>query len=187
MPVRPTQPHWLHDLKETEGLPRERAFAAMMAEWHVPIYSFLRNMLGEHDDAADATQESFIQVLRSISSFRGESKFSTWLYTIARRKGLDALRTRKQLAMRQAHPDALHWELKLQSDPYFDGEDLERKLHAAVQALPSRQREVFILRYFQALPYAEIAELTGTTEGAAKASFFHAKSKIQNELIAHAE
>lgn len=187
MPVFPSQPHWLHDLKDAVGLPRERAYAAMMAEWHVPIYSFLRSMLGDHDDAADATQDCFIQVLRSISGFRGESKFSTWLYTIARRKGLDALRSRKQLAMRQAHPDALHWESKLHADPYFDGDDLERKLHAAVQALPERQREVFILRYFQALPYADIAQLTGTTEGAAKASFFHAKGKIQNEMIADAD
>lgn len=187
MPASATQPHWLQDLQTSEGLRRERAYAAMMAEWHMPVYSFLRSMLGDHDDAADATQDCFIQVLRSISGFRGESKFSTWLYTIARRKGLDALRSRKQLALRHAHPDAFHWESKLQSDPYFDGDDLERKLHAAVQSLPARQREVFVLRYFQALPYAEIAELTGTSEGAAKASFFHAKGKIQNELIAHAD
>lgn len=187
MPVPPPQPHWLSDLKDAAGLPRERAYTAMMAEWHVPVYSYLRAMLGEHEDAADATQDCFIQVLRSISGFRGESKFSTWLYTIARRKGLDALRSRKQLAMRKAHPDTQHWESKLHADPYFDGDDLERKLHAAVQALPERQREVFILRYFQSLPYADVAKLTGTTEGAAKASFFHAKGKIKNKLIEHAD
>ena len=182
MPNAHTQPDWLCDLKDATGLERERAFAAMMRAWHVPIYSFLRGMLNEHEDAADATQEAFVQVLRSIDTFRGEAKFSTWLYTIARRKGLDALRSRKQLSLRRAHPNAAHWEARLEADPFFDGDEAERKLHAALQLLPARQREVFTLRYFQEMAYADIAELTGTSEGAAKASYFHAKNKVQAHL-----
>jgi RNA polymerase sigma-70 factor (ECF subfamily) len=183
MHVAKPQPDWLKDLAEAEGLRRERAFAAMMQAWHVPIYSYLRTMLNEHDDAADATQETFIQVVRSINAFRGEAKFSTWLYTIARRKGLDALRSRKQRSLRNAHPDASDWEERLEADPFFDGDDAERQLHAALQLLPARQREVFTLRYFQEMAYADIAELTGTSEGAAKASYFHAKNKVQSHLI----
>ena len=176
------QPDWLEDLVHATGLKREQAFAAMMGAWHVPIYSFLRSMLNEHDDAADATQETFLQVFRSIDTFRGEAKFSTWLYTIARRKGLDALRSRKQLALRHAHADASDWEARLEADPFFDGDQAERKLHAALQLLPARQREVFTLRYFQEMAYADIAELNGTSEGAAKASYFHAKNKVQAHL-----
>ena len=179
----PTQPDWLSDLRNATGLRRERAFALMMQAWHVPIYSFLRGMLNEHDDATDATQETFVQVLRSIDTFRGEAKFSTWLYTIARRKGFDALRTRKQRSLRHAHPDASDWESHLEADSFFDGDEAERKLHAALQLLPARQREVFTLRYFQEMAYADIAELTGTSEGAAKASYFHAKNKVQDHLI----
>ena len=179
----PTQPDWLSDLRDATGLRRERAFAAMMQAWHVPIYSFLRGMLSEHEDAADATQETFVQVLRSIDTFRGEAKFSTWLYTIARRKGLDALRSRKQLSLRHAHPDAADWEARLEADPFFDGDEAERRLHAALQVLPARQREVFTLRYFQEMAYADIAELTGTSQGAAKASYFHAKNKVQDHLV----
>ena len=180
----PTQPIWLSDLRDAAGLRRERAFASMMQDWHAPIYSFLRGMLNEHDDAADATQETFVQVLRSIDTFRGEAKFSTWLYTIARRKGFDALRTRKQRSLRHAHPDASDWESRLEADPFFDGDEAERQLHAALQLLPTRQREVFTLRYFQEMAYADIAELTGTSEGAAKASYFHAKNKVQDHLKA---
>ena len=115
------QPDWLEDLVHATGLKREQAFAAMMGAWHVSIYSFLRSMLNEHDDAADATQETFLQVFRSIDTFRGEAKFSTWLYTIARRKGLDALRSRKQLALRHAHSDASDWEARLEADPFLTG------------------------------------------------------------------
>ena len=182
MHVNPSQPDWLEDLVHATGLKREQAFAAMMGAWHVPIYSFLRSMLNEHDDAADATQETFLQVFRSIETFRGEAKFSTWLYTIARRKGLDTLRSRKQLDLRHAHSEASEWEARLEADPFFDGDEAERKLHAALQLLPARQREVFTLRYFQEMAYADIAQLTGSSEGAAKASFFHAKKKVQAHL-----
>ena len=64
------QPDWLEDLVHATGLKREQAFAAMMGAWHVPIYSFLRSMLNEHDDAADATQETFLQVSRSCKWLR---------------------------------------------------------------------------------------------------------------------
>ena len=183
MHVAKPQPDWIEDLVEAEGLLLERACTTMMDTWHVPIYSYLRGMLNEHDDAEEATQETFVQVLRSIHLFRGESKFSTWLYAIARRKRLDALRSRKQLALRYAHPNAADWETRLESDPFFDGDDSELKLHAALQILPARQREFFTLRYYQEMAYADIAELIGTSEGAAKASYFHAKNKVQVHLI----
>ena len=84
--------------------------------------------------------------------------------------------------MRHAHSEASEWEARLEADPFFDGDEAERKLHAALQILPARQREVFTLRYFQEMAYADIAQLTGTSEGAAKASFFHAKNKVQAHL-----
>lgn len=161
---------------------RERAYAQCMDQWHKPIYEFLRTMLGNHEDAADATQETFIQVVRSIRSFRKESKFSTWLYSVARRKGLDTLRGRKQRMLRLAHQSPEQWSNHFTADPYFNGTEAQLQLHAAVQALPERQREVFVLRYFQELPYAEISQLTGASEGAVKASFFHAKHKVQEAI-----
>ena len=137
-------------------------------------------MLNEHDDAADATPETFLQVFRSIDTFRGEAKFSSWLYTIARRKvGCPSIAQTIGLAHAL---DASDWEARLEADPFFDGDEAERKLYAALQLLPARQREVFTLRYFQEMTYADIAELTGTSEGAAKASYFHAKNKVQAHL-----
>jgi RNA polymerase sigma-70 factor (ECF subfamily) len=176
------QPEWLDDLIHAQNLGKERAFQLMMDAWHQPIYQFLRTMLGTHEDAADATQETFIQVLRSVHRFRKEAKFSTWLYTIARRKGLDALRSMKQRALRVTHHNAELWSNQFRADPYFNGDDAERQLHAALQNLPERQREVFALRYFQELPYDDIARLMDTSVGAAKANFFHAKNKVRSAL-----
>lgn len=176
------QPEWLEDLIHGQNHGRERAFQLMMDAWHQPIYQFLRTLLGTHEDAADATQETFIQVLRSVHRFRKEAKFSTWLYTIARRKGLDSLRSKKQRALRETHHNVELWSNQFKADPFFNGDDAERQLHAALQNLPERQREVFVLRYFQELPYADIARLMDTSVGAAKANFFHAKNKVLSAL-----
>lgn len=181
------QPEWLEDLIHGQNHGRERAFQLMMDAWHQPIYQFLRTLLGTHEDAADATQETFIQVLRSVHRFRKEAKFSTWLYTIARRKGLDSLRSKKQRALRETHHNVELWSNQFKADPFFNGDDAERQLHAALQNLPERQREVFVLRYFQELPYADIARLMDTSVGAAKANFFHAKNKVRSALTSFDE
>ena len=135
-------------------------------------------MVGNHEDAADATQDTFVQVMKSVHRFKKKAKFSTWLYSIARNKALDELRRQKK---RQHIPFNTEFDAaqnQLQSDPYFEGDEIEYRLHAAVAILPTRQKEIFILRYFELIPFAELAAVIGISEGAAKASFFHAKNKV---------
>lgn len=182
-PEKYVQPDWLDRLTDADFASRERAYHALMDEWHQPIYRFLRTLLGSHADAADATQNTFIQVLESVHGFRREAQFSTWLFAIARRKGLDALRKRTrsiELEFNEEFQDRL---LALQSDVLFDGNEAEAHLHAAVLALPERQREIFVLRYFQELPYQAISEILQLSEGAVKASYFHAKEKVRSRAM----
>lgn len=172
------QPSWLNALNSRDRLERERAFHQLMDAWHKPIYTFIRAMVGNHEDAADATQNTFVQVMKSVHRFKKKAKFSTWLYSIARNKALDELRRQKK---RQHIPFNTEFDTaqnQLQSDPYFEGDEIEYRLHAAVAILPTRQKEIFILRYFELIPFAELAAVIGISEGAAKASFFHAKNKV---------
>ncbi|MGA0434653.1 MAG: RNA polymerase sigma factor, partial [Flavobacteriales bacterium] len=166
---------------------RERAFQIMMNKWHKVIYHFLRTMLGNHDDAADATQETFIQVLKSIHGFRRESKFSTWLFTIARRKALDSIRSNKRWSSMESLNEHNHIKSVLQNDIYFEGSEIEAMLQAAILTLPERQREIFILRYFDEISFAELSQILGISEGASKASYFHAKQKIARFVELNAE
>lgn len=156
---------------------KERAFSELLGYMHEPIYFHLRKMLGNHDDAADATQNTFIQVHTSLSGFKFKSKLSTWIYTVATRRGIDIIRKRKAFVSIE---DA---EYQLESDVYFDGNEASTKLHAAILTLPAKQRAVFILKYFEDLDYKSISEATGTSIGALKASFHHAKEKIKPLLI----
>ena len=89
-----TRPSWLTDLKSTDLIIKNRAYQAMMDEWQKRIYSHLYQLLGHQADADDATQEMFIELLKSIHTFEERSQFSTWLHAIAHRKGLYVLRKR---------------------------------------------------------------------------------------------
>lgn len=71
---------------------------------------------------------------------------------------------------------------KIDSDPYFNGNELQRRLHKAIQKLPPKQRTVFLLRYFDELSYEDISRITGTSVGSLKASYHHAYVKIKEEL-----
>jgi RNA polymerase sigma-70 factor (ECF subfamily) len=161
----------------TSPYTREIAFKALLDNLHKPIYFHLRRLMGNHEDAADATQNTFIQVFTSISSFKFNSKLSTWIFTIATRKGLDLLKKRKQTT---SIDEAM---LSLSFDTYFDSDDLSTKLQAAVLTLPPKQRAVFTLKYFEGLDYTSISLATGTSVGALKASYFHANKKIKPYLI----
>jgi len=179
---------------------RERAFRDAIQLWQRPLYGHLRRMLGNHDDAADALQDTLVKLVKNIHEFRGESALYTWLLSIANRTALDALRKRQR--------DRLRWgDLALNREeraPSNIGETLEpsddhawnewhghdawneasalQSLMAAVGLLPDRQRAVFVLRYFEAMPYKQLAQAMGVTESTVKALYHHAKAKLQIAL-----
>lgn len=180
------QPDWLNHLQSTASrADRERAFRAFLHEWQVPIYRFARRMVDSHEAADEVTQETLIQVYKSIDSFRGDSAFSTWVFSIANRKALDFIRsTARRWKLFQRLPEDFNDHLRaLEADAHFTGSEAELKLHAAIATLPPRQRQVFVMRYFEDLAYQEIAQITSLTEGALKASYHHAASKIRRHIF----
>lgn len=176
-------PIWLFDLQHGKRKAKERAFERFLDDWHRPIYACVRRMLGNHEDAADATQETLIQVFKSAGQFEGRSAFSTWVYAIATNKAHDALKKRQRHRSLNLEEAFLEASEALQSDPWFDGDEAMRRLHAAIEVLPARQNQVFVLRYFESLSYAEISEILGTSEGSLKASFHHAAAKIKSHVM----
>ena len=158
----------------------------MMDVWQKQIYSHLLHLLGNHDDADDATQETFIQLLRSIEAFEERSKFSTWLYTIAHRKGIECLRNRskiKRLFTRN--------ETKLLHDSAAApaGNLSEVKSESYCKRLcnnyqPDSARS-FCCAILKAFSLDKIASITGVSDGALKASYHHARKKVENILKKH--
>tara|TARA_Y100000385_G_C13082454_1_gene634673 strand:+ start:378 stop:962 length:585 start_codon:yes stop_codon:yes gene_type:complete len=175
-----TQPSWLAGLKCADLSIKNRAYHAMMNEWHKRIYSHLFRLVGNRADADDATQETFIQLLKSIHTFEERSQFSTWLYTIAHRKGIEVLRKRsrsEQLIVNNS--ETLSHDATSPRAQHLDAEQINRLLERAIQTLPPRQRQVFLLHFCEGLTFLAIGEVTGITTGALKASYHHARKKIE--------
>lgn len=164
---------------------QREALECIVKEYSEQLYWQIRRMVLSHDDANDILQNTFIKAWMNIDYFRGEAKMSTWLYRIALNECLTFLN--KQRASNQLSIDDTHIEMieKLETDPYFDGDETQKIFLKAVHALPEKQQMVFNLKYFKEMKYEEISEILGTSIGALKASYHHAVKKIEKFLKAH--
>jgi RNA polymerase sigma-70 factor (ECF subfamily) len=178
-----SQPLWLEGLKSKNLSVKNRAFQAMMDEWQKRVYTHLYHLVGNHADADDATQETFIQLLMAIHTFEARSQFSTWLYTIAHRKGIDTLRKRNRINKHIVEDSEIR-SLSVASPAAqaLNAEQISRLLEQAIQRLPIRQKQVFLLHYYEGQSFKQIGEITGITSGALKASYHHARKKIEKTL-----
>lgn len=162
---------------------RRRAFSLVVEMYSQQIYWQLRRMVYNHDDADDLVQNTFIKAWEALDGFRGEAKISTWLYRIAMYEGLNHIKQEKrksEIYLRSEDEGTADFLLsKLESDEYFDGDEYEKRFQEALLKLPEKQGLVFRLRYYEELPYEEIAQITGTSVGPLKASYHHAVKKIE--------
>ena len=161
---------------------REEAFNRIVETYSERLYWHVRRFLCSHEDTDDLIQDIFIKVWTALPSFRGEAQLFTWLYRIATNEALNFLRRRKIRALISLEPIAGTLAGKIDNDPYFNGDEVQRELHKAIQRLPQKQRIVFNLRYFDEMKYEDISAITGTSVGALKASYHHAYNKIRKEL-----
>lgn len=160
----------------------EIAFREILKQFQKPIYYYIRRMLLDHDDADDVTQNTFIKAWKGLADFRGESKLSTWLHRIAYYESLNFIESKKRVHKVALDDVANNLGKSLQDDTLYSGDEIQRKLQIAMALLPEKQKAVFVMKYYEEKKYEEIAEITGTSVGALKASFHHAVSKIEKYL-----
>ena len=160
----------------------EEAFNQIVEAYSERLYWHIRRFLCSHEDTNDLLQEIFIKIWSALPSFRGDSQLYTWIYRITTNEVLNYLRRQKFRAMISLESAAEFLRKKIDDDPYFNGDAIQRELHKAIQLLPEKQRLVFNLRYFDEMKYEDISEITDTSVGALKASYHHAYNKIKEEL-----
>lgn len=157
---------------------RESAFAKLIGLYKKPLYGRLRSITGNHEDADDALQNTFVKVWKHIDGFKGDSALFTWIYRIGTNEALTIVRKRSRMTIVDDNSD----ERVTSYGHGPSGEKIKKKLQEAVAALPEKQREVFEMKYFSEMKYEEMAKLTKTSVGALKASYFHAVRKIEAHL-----
>lgn len=159
---------------------RRQAFSQVIHLYQEQLYWQIRKLVIDHEDSSDVLQNTLLKAWQALDNFRGESKLSTWLYTIARNESITFLTKRQaELDLTIDDPDGYVMDTQ-EADAYFEGDEAQRLLTEAIAQLPVKQREVFNLRYFDELPYEEISRITGTSVGALKASYHFAVDKISS-------
>lgn len=160
---------------------KEKAFRGLMHNYQERLYYHVRRYVRNHDDANDILQNTFIKVWNGLDNFRGESGLYTWLYRIAGNEAITYINKVKKRATIDIDQTNAHF--RGESDG-IEAEEVTEKLQRAVETLPDKQKQVFIMRYYDELPYEQISQIVDTSVGALKASYHHAVRKIEEMLKA---
>lgn len=160
----------------------DNAFRNLMSQYKERLYWHIRKIVLNHEDADDVLQNTFIKVYHNIHSFKGESKLYSWMYRIATNESLSYIRKRAKTQQMESIEMQELMLAKLESDVYFDGDEIQLKLQQAVAQLPQKQRLVFNMKYFDNMKYDDIAEILETSVGGLKANYHHAVKKIEKML-----
>jgi len=171
------------------------AFEALVIRYQARVFRLARRLTGNDGDAQDAQQDTFLQVYRNLSSFRGDARFSTWLYRIATNAALMLRRTRARrpaesldeylprfdAAGRHAATPA---ELRVagQADEILDRQLLAEKARAGIERLPDLYREAFILRDLEELTTSDVAEVLGLEPAAVRQRVHRARLMLRGYL-----
>ncbi len=151
----------------------------LMVKYQQRLYWQIRRMVLDHDDADDVLQNVFIKVWNNLGKFQEQSQLFTWLYRIAMNESLTFLNQKKRKGADAIDGVNVEVVARLEADQYFDGDDIQLKLQAAIAGLPDKQKQVFLMRYYDELSYEEMSKVLGTSVGALKASYHFAVKKIE--------
>ena len=161
---------------------KDKGFLLLMDKYKKSIYWHIRRLVISHEDAEDILQETFIQVYRFVSSFKGESKIYTWLYRIATNECIRHFRNNDK----KDYTEALNSEEQsgeLSETDSDNSEVIMYKFQEAISQLPERQRIVFNLRYFDELSYEDIGQILDSSVNALKTNYHYASEKIKQYIL----
>jgi RNA polymerase sigma-70 factor, ECF subfamily len=181
-----TEPELVELLKKKD----RAAFKTIVETWQDMVYNTALGILQNEEDAEDVAQETFIQVFESIVSFKGASKFSTWIYRITVSKSMDHIRKRKRKKRFAFLQGLFNKNDRLVADPpdfshpgvRMENKENSKVLFKAMDKLPSNQKTAFVLNKMEGLSYHEIGEIMKLTDSAVDALLQRAKVNLKKFL-----
>ena len=167
------------------------AFEQLIHDNQTRIYNLILRMVGDPEDALDLCQETFLNAWKGLSSFNGDSSFSTWLYRLASNLCLDFLRSKKRRQDTMGTPLSLDDEdtppppadTGLKPDEHLERKERSLALHRALAALPEHHRQILILRELSGLSYQEISDTLELDLGTVKSRLTRARIALKKVLL----
>ena len=164
---------------------RNYSFNLIIRKYQKRIYWHIRRIVIDHDDANDVVQNTFIKVWKGLEHFKEDSLLYTWLYRIATNESLTFLKQKRTKFFIPFRDVEYQLSKSLESDHFFNGDEIQLKLQKAILTLPEKQRIVFNMKYYEEMKYEEMSEVLETSVGALKASYHHAVKKIELFISNH--
>ena len=165
------------------------SFNQLIIRWERPIYALAYRQIGREDDARDVCQEAFLRAFRALPGFKGQAKFSSWLYRITLNLCRDWMRRQRRSPFVQVPEGVDVSDLAaVQASPsesiedVIGRKDLGRHLARAMQTLPHEQRSVILLKEYHDLTFQEIAELQGCPLSTVKTRLYQGLTVLRREL-----
>jgi len=164
------------------------SFNQLILRWERPIYALAYRTLGRDEDARDICQETFLRAYRALPKFRGQAKFSSWLYRIALNLCRDLMRRERRTPVVQAPEDMDLLDLAAANEPSESIEDLvarkdmTARVERAMERLPEEQRTAIVLKEYHGLTFQEIADLVGCPLSTVKTRLYQGLTVLRREL-----
>jgi RNA polymerase sigma factor (sigma-70 family) len=161
---------------------KEKAFRNLMKAYQEKLYYHIRRFVFNHEDANDVLQNTFIKIWNGVDRFRGDSSLYTWVYRIATNESITFINKVRKMNVVDIEQTSAAYRVGTDGE---SAEQLQEKLDRALAQLPDRQRQVFIMRYYDELTYEQMSEILETSTGSLKASYHHAVKKIEEFILSH--
>jgi RNA polymerase sigma-70 factor, ECF subfamily len=164
------------------------SFNQLILRWERPIYALAYRTIGREEDARDVCQETFLRAFKALPAFRGQAKFSSWLYRIALNLCRDWMRRERRAPLVQAPEGVDLVELAAETEPSESIEDLVARkdltalVERAMARLPDEQRTAIVLKEYHGLTFQEIADLVGCPLSTVKTRLYQGLSVLRREL-----
>jgi len=164
------------------------SFNQLILRWERPIYALAYRVIGREDEARDVCQEAFLRAFRALPGFKGQAKFSSWLYRITLNLCRDWIRRQRRAPVSQMPEDVDILEAAAAREPSESIEDLvaRRELSAVVEEamalLPEEQRTAIILKEYHGMTFQEIADLQGCPLSTVKTRLYQGLTVLRRQL-----
>ncbi|MBQ4820335.1 RNA polymerase sigma factor [Aquimarina sp. MMG016] len=160
------------------------AFSELVERYQSLVHTVVLRMVKNKEQAEEVAQDTFVKAYQSLSKYRGDAKFSTWLYTIAYRKSLDAIKAAKRMMASEIIEDISEGEMELVNDAlgYLQNKERKQIISDSIMKLPEDEAAIITLYYFEEKSVKEIVEIIGLTADNVKIKLYRSRKKLYSIL-----
>lgn len=162
---------------------KDKAFNKLLDLYQKRLYWHIRKLVITHDNANDVLQNTFIRIYKSLPNFQQKSSLSTWMFRIAYNESMRFIDQSKSKYNDSLDDIKNNYSNNLAADSYFEGDEIQLKLHRVLADLPEKNRQIFQMKYYDDLKFREISEITGIHEGTIKTYYYNTVSTIEKNML----